>query len=62
MDPDSRACRYSKGKLVAGNAGKCPVPESLIIKSMPSGCVEKIRLAIKKNGLSALRPPECIYE
>ena len=62
IDPDRKACLYSKGKLVEGNNGKCPVPESLVIKSMPSGCVEKLRNAVAKIGLSAPRPQGCSYE
>ena len=40
-DPERNACRYSNGKLVSGNKGKCPIPQSLVIKSLPPGCVER---------------------
>ena len=61
-DPERKACRYSEGKLVSGNRDKCPIPESLVIRSLPTGCVEKIRKAVVKNGLGGQRPPENKYE
>ncbi len=61
-DPDKKSCRYSKGKLVSGNKGKCPISESLVMRSLPSGCVENIRNAVAKDGIGAPRPSECKYE
>ena len=38
-----KSCQYSQGKLISGEKGKCPAPESLIIKSLAPGCFELIR-------------------
>jgi hypothetical protein len=41
-DRAALACRYQEGKVVSGNAEQCPVPESLILRSVPPGCMEQI--------------------
>src|SRR5688572_28062558 len=53
--PD-RACRYLKGNIVRGDPNNCPSPDSLIMKSLPSGCVGRIAKAGGKFD------PECRYE
>lgn len=55
-------CFYAKGRVTSGNASKCVAPEFLLQKSMPIGCVERIRQAVARDGLSAAHPKECIYE
>ena len=61
-DPPIRACRYRNGKVVEGDSAKCPVPESLLVKSVAPGCTRIIQEAIAKHGLGAPRPKQCEYE
>ena len=42
-DPNRLACRYKEGKVIQGDPQNCPAPEFLIIKSLPPGCVERIK-------------------
>jgi hypothetical protein len=61
-DPSRLACRYKNGKVVQGDPEACPIPESLLMKSMGPGCVEIVRAAVAKHGLGAPRSRECEYE
>ena len=61
-DPLRFSCIYKKGFVVGGDAKNCPVPQSLIAKSVAPGCIEKMGKAISEGGLSAPRPPGCKYE
>ena len=54
-DPVRLACRYKEGKVVQGDPQSCPAPDFLIVKSLPPGCVERI----KKAGRF---PPGCDYD
>lgn len=36
-------CRYLEGTVIRGDPRLCPDPQSLIVRSMAQGCVEKIR-------------------
>ncbi len=38
-DPEEFECSYSNGVLVKGNAGKCPIPQEVSLKSLDPGCV-----------------------
>jgi hypothetical protein len=58
-DKSLLTCRYSKGKLIRGEADTCPLPQSLLIKSLAPGCVQLIKAAIEKDGLGAAYPSEC---
>jgi hypothetical protein len=55
-------CRYKNGRVVTGNPEKCPVPTSLLLKSMAAGCVAKIQDAVAKRGLGAASLKECEYQ
>ena len=46
-------CLYDKGKIVQGDTKTCPDGQSLILKSLAPGCLEKIR----KGG--SARPQGC---
>lgn len=61
-NPEVLACRFSRGKVVRGNAEKCPAPEFIMLKSLAPGCVQVIQDAVAKHGLGAPQPPECDYE
>src|SRR5260221_10147600 len=37
----ARLCRYKEGKIVRGDPKKRAVPHSLIVKTLPPGCVER---------------------
>ena len=56
------ACRFRKGKVVAGDPEKCPMPEFLLLKSVAPGCLQIIRETVAKGGVGAPRPPECEYQ
>lgn len=49
-------CRYKGGRVVQGDSSKCPSPEYLIMKSLPPGCVDKL----KNSGGRFL--PGCEYD
>jgi hypothetical protein len=53
------ACTYKNGRVVSGDASKCLAPETLIAKSLPPGCVDKIRKVIAESGTRAARPEAC---
>jgi len=55
-DPARLGCRYKEGKVVQGDPQRCPAPDFLIVKSLPPGCVERI----KKAG--GRFPPGCDYD
>ena len=57
--PEMTSCRYRNGKLAIGDPAKCPMPQYLIMRSFPPGCVEKIRKAVGEQGLKAPRPAGC---
>lgn len=56
------ACRYKNGKVVAGDADNCAVPEFLIMKSLAPGCVAKLRKTVAEGGIRAPWPKGCSYE
>ena len=56
------ACRYKGGKVVAGNAEKCPAVEFLLVKSLAPGCGKLLQEAAAKGGLGAQYPAHCVYE
>ncbi len=58
----SPSCGYSKDKLVRGDPGTCPAAESLLVRSMPAGCVRRVREAIAKSGLGQPHPTGCNYD
>jgi hypothetical protein len=56
---DVSACRYQQNELVSGPS-QCPKSRFLLVRrSLPPGCVERIRAAVAAN---AARPAECLYE
>jgi len=55
-------CRYSKRKVVRGDANNCPMPEFLLIPSMRAGCVEKVRKVAGTSDRLAPGEGECKYE
>jgi hypothetical protein len=56
------SCRYSKGKVVSGSSGTCPLAKSLLVKSMAPGCVRRIQESLAQGGSAVSRPQECKYE
>jgi hypothetical protein len=56
------SCRYSRGKVVKGNAAQCPEASSLLVKSMPAGCSESQRKAAAAAGGDAAKPKGCDLE
>ena len=42
-DDPVNACRYEKGRVVAGDAHACPAPQFLIQHSMPAGCTAQLK-------------------
>ena len=43
-------CLYDKGKLIQGDAKSCPDQQSLVLKSLAPGCLEKIRRTVAQGG------------
>jgi hypothetical protein len=39
------SCTYRRGVVVEGSADRCAVPQSLLVKSLPPGCVERVKAA-----------------
>ena len=58
-DSQELDCRFRQGKVVQGNPGRCPTPESLIMKSLAPGCSRIIQEAVARHGLGAPLPPQC---
>ena len=50
------ACRYAKGKLVAGDRQACPSPLFLMPQTVPAGCT-----ALMKDA-GDVRVPGCVFE
>ena len=55
-------CRYKGGRLTHGDADRCPVPQSLLMKSMNAGCIKAMRSRAEKSGLDPKWPQHCEYE
>ena len=51
-------CRYKAGKIVVGDPSNCPNPNVLLTRSLPSGCLRKIRTLAENQSW----PSECKYE
>jgi hypothetical protein len=47
-DDETSECLYQKGRVIRGNPGKCPSPDDLLFKSMPSGCVKARHEAVRE--------------
>jgi len=52
-------CLYDKGKLIQGEAANCPEPQSLILKSRASGCLDKIQRVAAQGGNKSPSVPGC---
>jgi hypothetical protein len=61
-DPKRMQCLCKHGKVVRGERDTCPVLDSILVKSMPPGCVRAIGDLVAKSGLGAKWPKECEYD
>jgi hypothetical protein len=61
-DPVRFSCTYRKGQVIKGDAANCAIPESLIVKSVAPGCMEKIFQAVARGGIAAASPAGCEYD
>lgn len=59
-DPAVLACRFKRGKVIQGDPGKCPVPEFILLKSVPRACVDKMKNAANQG--TQWPPKGCEYE
>jgi hypothetical protein len=62
QDESVLACRYSSGKVIAGDPDNCPKAELLLVKSMAAGCAKAIREAVAKQGLGVQGPKLCEHQ
>jgi len=54
------ACTYERGKVVKGDLKNCLPPELLVTKSLPPGCLARIR--VWDGDATAQWPLDCVYD
>ena len=58
-DGSYASCEYRQGRLVSGVEAECADARFLLVRSLPAGCIAKLRDSVAKGGLSAAAPAGC---